>query len=418
MRTTQAIRLAVLGGSGVATPELIDVFAHEAHRPALHVSLIGRDRAKLEAVAAMCRRLAGRAAPPITLDTHTDPRRGLEGADYVLNQIRVGGYAGRAFDETFPHQFGLPGEETFGPGGMNMALRTIPVVLELCSVIQQVAPAAVIVNLTNPSSMVQYAITRRTSLQVVSLCDLPILAARTIADLLGVPVRDIVVRYTGMNHFGWVTGVRWQGRDVFPSVLEKILAQPNLPVEPAILRALGVIPTSYFKYLYHPNRMLASQQGSRPRALELLELEAEIQAAYQVDQPRQKPASLVRRNAAWYQLMVVPFILAHGADSAEVQVLQISNDRALPFLPAEAIVEVPCVVRRDGLLPLAYDGGLPPELEALLLTNATFEMLWAEAVMEQSYAKALRAMLANHLVRDYDQAISILDKIWPAQQHG
>jgi 6-phospho-beta-glucosidase len=415
---SQAIRLAVLGGSGVATPELIDAFAQAADRPALHVSLIGRDRAKLEAVGAMCRRLAGKAAPPITVDTHTDPRRGLEGADYVLNQIRVGGYAGRAFDETFPHEFGLPGEETFGPGGMNMALRTIPVVLELCSVVQEIAPAAWMVNLTNPSSLVQYAITRRSSLRVVSLCDLPMMVEQTIADLLGVSVPDVLVRYTGMNHFGWITGVRWQGRDVLPSVLEQIAAQPGLPVEPGIIRALGVIPTSYFKYLYHPNRMLAAQQGRRPRAMELLEMEAEIQAAYQTEQPRAKPASLVKRNAAWYQHMVVPFLLAHSADSAGLQVLQIRNDRALPFLPAGAIVEVPCVVRRNGLLPLAYDGGLPPELEALLLTNATFEMLWAEAVMEKSYPKALRAMLANHLVRDYDQAAAILKKIWPAPEHN
>ena len=82
-------------------------------------------------------------------------------------------------------------------------------------------------------------------------------------------------------------------------------------------------------------------------------------------------------------------------------------------MPPKAIVEVPCVVRQGGFLPLSYDGGLPPDLEALLLTNATFEMLWAEAIVEQSYPKALRAMLMNHLVTNYDQARGILDKIWP-----
>jgi len=414
----EALRLAVLGGSGVATPELIDQLGRTIDRPAFHVSLVGRDRTKLEAVGAMCKRLADRATPPITVDTFLDPRQGLEGADYVLNQIRVGGYAGRAFDETYPHEFGIPGEETFGPGGMNMALRTIPVVLELCGVVQEVAPAALMINLTNPSSMVQYAISRLTHINVVSICDLPMMAAQMIGDLLEVPRGDLLVRYTGMNHFGWVTGVHWHGRDVLQPVLEKIMALPNLPVEPDIVRALGVIPTSYFKYFYHPNRVLAAQQGKRPRAEELLELEAEIQAAYQTTMPEEKPASLVRRNAAWYEHMVVPLIVAHSGDSGEQQYLQISNDQALPFMPAGAIVEVPCIVRRDAFLPLAYDRGLPADLEALLFTNATFEMLWAEAITEKSYFKALRAMLMNHLVGDYDQAVAILKRIWPKQENS
>jgi 6-phospho-beta-glucosidase len=410
---SEVIKLAVLGGSGVATPELIDVLERFDERPALHVSLIGRSADKLQAVGEMCKRLAAKTAPPITVSTHTDSRVGLEGAHYVLNQIRVGGYAERAFDETFPREFGIPGEETFGPGGMNMALRTIPTVIELCRVIEDVASEALMINLTNPSSIVQYAVNYATRVKIVSICDLPMMAAEMIANLLGVPVSELTVRYTGMNHFGWVTGVSWQGQDMLPKVLDKIVAQPNLPVEAEIIRALGVIPTSYFKYYYHANRVLAAQQGKRPRAEELLEMEAEILTAYRTDGTDKKPASLVKRNAVWYEHMIVPLLLAHVNDTGESQYLQVTNHHALPFMPSKAIVEVPCVVRRSGFLPLAYDDGLPPELETLLLTNATFEMLWAEAVVEKNYSKALRAMLMNHLVTNYDQALGILNKIWP-----
>lgn len=409
----ETVKLAVLGGSGVATPELVDVLARFSERPAVHLSLVGRSAEKLEAVGAMCKRLAAPVHPHISISTHTDPREGLEGAHYILNQIRVGGYPERAFDETFPREFGIPGEETFGPGGMNMALRTIPVVIELCRIVEQVAPDALIINLTNPSSIVQYAINYASRVNVVSICDLPMMAEEMVAGLLGVPVHDLDVRYTGMNHFGWVTRVRWQGRDMLPDILDKFLSQPNLPVEADIIRALGVIPTSYFKYYYHANRVLAAQQGKRARAEELLELESEILAAYQAGGPEKKPASLVKRNAAWYDHMIVPLFLAHVNDTGERQYLQVTNGQALPFMPAGAIVEVPCVVRHSGFLPLAYDSGLPPELQALLLTNATFEMLWAEAVVDKDYAKALRAMLTNHLVTNYDQARGILEKIWP-----
>jgi len=409
---TEVIKLAVLGGSGVATPELIDVLARSEECPALHVSLIGRSADKLQAVGEMCKRLAVKAVSKITVSTHTDPRQGLEGAHYILNQIRVGGYPERAFDETFPREFGIPGEETFGPGGMNMALRTIPTIIEFCRAVEDVAPEALMINLTNPSSIVQYAINYATRVKVVSICDLPMMTAEMIANLLKVPVYELTVRYTGMNHFGWVTGIRWQGQDMLPKALDKIVTQSSLPVEADIIRALGVIPTSYFKYYYHANRVLISQQGKRARADELLEMEAEILAEYRSESPDKKPASLVKRNAVWYEHMIVPLLLAHINDTGEMQYLQVANGNALPFMPAKAIVEAPCVVRRSGFLPLAYDDGLPPDLEALLLTNATFEMLWAEAIMEKSYSKALRAMLTNHLVTNYDQALGILNKIW------
>jgi 6-phospho-beta-glucosidase len=124
------VRLAVLGGSGVATPELVDALLRADERLAMHLSLIGREEGKLAAVGKMAQRLAEKSSPPITISMHTDVREGLAGAQYILNQVRVGGYAGRMVDETLPHQFGIPGEETVGPGGMNMALRTIPVVVE------------------------------------------------------------------------------------------------------------------------------------------------------------------------------------------------------------------------------------------------------------------------------------------------
>jgi 6-phospho-beta-glucosidase len=406
------IRLTVLGGSGVATPELIDCLAQAAHRPEFHVSLVGRSRDKLTQVGAVCASLAKWADPPITISTHTNIREGLEGADYVLNQVRVGGYPARAFDETFPREFGVLGEETVGPGGFANALRTVPVVLEQCRAIEEVAPGALVVNLTNPSSYIQYAISTYTELDVLGLCDAPVSQVQMVASLMGVLPDELTIRYSGMHHFGWITSVYYRGRDIMPQVLEKISLQPSLPVEPEILLALKAIPSSYFKYFYHPDRMLANQQGKPARAEQLMALEAEMLAAYQAGEEVGKPPSLEKRGANWYRQIIIPVLMAHLNDSADVFILNVTNHGALPFLPGQAIVEVPCVVRRSGFLPLAYDGGLPPDLEAKLLVNATFEMLWVDATVERSYPKALRAMLLNHLVNGYDQAKALLDKIW------
>jgi 6-phospho-beta-glucosidase len=384
----------------------------------VEVVLLGRNSAKLEAVAGMCARLAAaangtQAAAPITVRHTTDLRRGLEGADYVLNQVRVGGYEARAYDEAFPQAFGIPGEETWGPGGLNNARRTIPVTLEHCRLIEEVAPGALLINLTNPSSFIQYAVARYTRVKVLGVCDSPVGLARGIAAVLGVPPSDLTVGYVGMHHFGWVTEVRQAGRDVLPDVLRRVEALPGLAVDADIVRAIGAIPTGYFKYYYHPERMLAKQRGQVTRAEQLLALEARILADYAGPALSEVPESLEARGAHWYREIVVPVLLAHAYDTRAVFVLNVSNGQTLPWLPPDTIVEVPALVSRKVIVALPPPHA-PPDLAGLLAHNAACERLWVEAVMERSYDKALRAVRLNHLVPNAEVARGILKEIWPA----
>lgn len=409
---SETVRLAVLGGSSVATPELIRVLASQVKRPPMEVVLLGRTADKLEKVAAASARLAARAATPLRVAHTTDERAGLEGADYVLNQVRVGGYKARAYDESFPQAFGIPGEETFGPGGMNNALRTIPVTLEHCEIIEQVAPDALLINLTNPSSFIQYAVTRYTQVGVVGVCDSPLGLARAVAALVGVPPAEVWVGYVGMHHFGWVTEARWNGRDVLPDALARIENLPGLPVDADFVRAVGAIPSSYFKYYFHPDRMLAKQKGRPTRAEQLLELEARMMKDYEDASLAEAPASLAERGAHWYEDIVVPVLLAHANDSRAVFTLNVTNGTTVPWMPPEAIVELPTVVTRHGFHPLQPPAA-PPDIQAMVRLNAAFEMLWVEAVVERSHEKALRAMMLNHLVPDLDRARAILNEIWP-----
>ena len=409
---TDRIKLAVLGGSGVASPELIGALSARADRPPMEVTLIGRTGHKLERVAALSARLAAHARVPLTVTHTTDLQKGLEGADYVLNQVRVGGYQARAHDESFPHQFGIPGEETFGPGGMNNALRTIPVALDSCRAVEQVAPGALFINLTNPSSHIQYAIAKYTRVNVVGVCDSPIGLARGIAALLGAPPEEIWIGYVGMHHFGWVTEARWRGRDVMPEVIARVENLPDLPVDADVVRAMRAVPSSYFKYYYHPDRMLAKQRGQKIRAEQLLELESKIMADFENEQLDRMPESLESRGAHWYDEIVAPVLLAHANDSRAVFTLNVANGTAVSWLPPEAIVELPTVVTRHGFYPLPSPFA-PPDIQAMVRTNAAFEMLWVEAVVEKSHDKALRAMMLNHLVHNLDQARAILREVWP-----
>jgi 6-phospho-beta-glucosidase len=247
----ERIKLPVLGGSGVATPGLIQSLKGIKDRPPFDIVLIGRTVPKLEDVSRLCKKLAQGAEVPISVEHTTNLEAGLEGADYVLNQIRVGGYEGRAFDEAFPQKYGIPGEETFGPGGMSYALRTIPVTLGHCEVIEKVAPDSLLINLTNPSSFIQYAVTKYTEVNIIGVCNSPMDLGIAVANLIGAPPDEVWVGYVGMHHFGWITEASWHGRDAMPEVMEKIEELPGLPVDVDIIRAMGAVPTSYYKYFYH-----------------------------------------------------------------------------------------------------------------------------------------------------------------------
>jgi 6-phospho-beta-glucosidase len=404
-------KLAVLGGSSIASPILIQAFLDRDDRPPLEICLVGRTRSKLEKVAAISQKIAEKATTPIEVSFETDVEKGLSGSDYILNQIRVGGYEARAYDERFPQKFGILGEETFGPGGMNNAKRTIPVVLEYCKHIEKIAPQAVMLNLTNPNSFIQYAVTRYSEVNIVGVCDSPVGIAENIAAVLDAPLSQLWVEYVGMHHFGWVVKVILNGRDMMPEILSKLDKVPGLPVDAEIAKAVGGIPTSYFKYYYHGNRVLEKQQASSSvRAEQLMELEAHVLKDYE-EKTDVLPDSIKSRGAHWYGAIVVPVMLSHANNHNEVFTLNVVNGTIARWLPSRAIIETPTVVSGHGFLPL-QPAETPIDLQAMIRLNATFEMLWVEAVVEKDYGKALRAMMLNHLVHNLDQAKSILNEIW------
>ena len=404
-------RLAVIGGSGVATPGLIQSLVNVEQRPPINITLIGRTQDKLEIVSRLSSRLAEKAKIPLAIQHTTHLEQGLEGADYVLNQVRVGGYEARAYDEAFPQKFGIPGEETFGPGGMNYAKRTIPVTLEHCQVMERVCPQALLINLTNPSSFIQYAVERYTEIAVIGVCNSPMDLGIAVARLIGAPLDEVWIGYIGMHHFGWVTEAKWRGRDIMPEVLEKIEDLPGLPVDASIVRAMGAVPTSYYKYYYHADKMLAIQAGKPTRAQQLMKLQDKILEDLDKADLDQIPESLRSRNAGWYEEIIVPVFLAHLMNTREVFILNVPNGTAVSWMPAEAIVELPVVVTRQGFYPLKAPSA-PVDIQGMVRLNAAFEMLWVEAVVEKSYDKALRAMMLNHLVGNLDQAKGILEEIW------
>jgi 6-phospho-beta-glucosidase len=410
------IKLAVLGGSALATPLLIESLAaaHPAH--AYLVALIGRDEERLRLVAAVAADMLSRhPEADFSIETHLQPETGLEGANFVLNQVRVGGLQGRAFDETFPRQFGIPGEETVGPGGFSNALRGIPVVLGFCRLIEQHAPDALLLNLTNPSSMIQYAIRRFTSVNVIGTCDSPVSLMEMVAAALQAPVGQLQFEMGGMHHFGWISGVRYQGQDRMPEIMQKLEALPKIGSDPEIVRAIGALPSTYLKYYFHPDRQLAATEGRTIRAHQLMALADQMLEDFRRWQPGAPPETLTRRGAVWYDKIVAPTLLALAEATSTELVLSSDNGQTLPFLPPQAIIEAPFALA-GGKLGMARSASLPQDVQGMLAGNCAYEMLAAQAIAEKDYSLALRALTANLLVSNFNQARGILDLIWPQQE--
>lgn len=422
------VTLAVMGGSSVATPALLaallDWGGNSETRPELRVVLLGRSAEKLERVRAVCERMTRNARPAMRVEAKTDIRIGLRGADYVLNQMRVGGLEARAHDETYPQALGYPGEETVGPGGFANALRTIPVVNEALRVVGEVAPRSIVLNLTNPASIVQHAATRYTGARMLSLCDSPITLGNELAALLERPRSDVQIGYIGMNHLGWVVSLHDGERDLMDLALERIERLSSLSVDAdyrSYIRASRAIPIPYVRYYLYPEHVLAQQQGKMPRARQLQALERELLATYEAhssDASHSDVSHLVKavskRGAAWYSAIIVPVLDALIHNHSGTWIASVANEGLIPWLPSRTVIEAPCSIDGQGAHPLPIQSDLlPSELRGLLTSLALYEELAVPAIVEQRRDLALRALVAHPLVRTLEDAERVLAAVWP-----
>jgi len=418
------VKIAVVGGGSTYTPELVDGLIQEAGALGLaRVSLMDVDRERLEVVAGFCERMRAHAGAPFRLEAGGDLDAALDGADFVLTQVRVGGQRGRHLDTRLGLDHGLIGQETTGVGGFAKALRSVPVTLEVCRRMEARCPDAWLVNFTNPSGLVTEAVLKHGRERAIGLCNIPINLRMDVARLLGVPPARVELDYLGLNHLSWVRRVLVDGEDVLPRAVELFsgAGRPaNIPEEldypPDFVRALGMLPSSYLRYYYLPRRALLELQArTKSRAEEVMEVEQELLALYRDPAQRVKPAALEKRGGAYYSRAAVELIGALAGDKGDRQVLNARNAGALACLPPEVVVELDCRVDARGAtpLPVAEPG---PEIRGLLQHVKAYEELAVEAAVRASRRLAILALVNHPLVGDAALAVTLVDEI--ARVHG
>ena len=404
--------VTVLGGSAVVTPQLAAALAGEPALAGEHVELrlVGRDAVKLSRVAGASTAAARGGACTVSVSESLDAAAALEGAHFVVNQVRAGGLTGRAFDERFPLELGLPGEETMGPGGFANAWRTIPVVDSLFRLVREHAPEAKVLSLTNPAGIV-HQVADRVGLDILTLCDSPVTLTRTAADYAGVAQSSPIPGYVGTNHGGWLTSLRVEGADVLPIALEHAdELGKRLGFDGDLLRRLRAVPNVYLRYIYYPDRQLAAQRSKpRVRAEELLDLESEALAAYSEGGDPGRVTE--QRRALWYTECIAPVVGALVSGQPLLTIGGVTNGDLVEWLPPETMLEVPVEIDADGVRALPTVDELAVESRTLLLANSTYEQLTVEAVLTGDRTAAIQALAANPIVPSVDVAAHAVELI-------
>ena len=413
------MKIAVVGGGSTYTPELIEGFARRAGVLAvdeLVLQDVSADR--LDVVGGLARRILAAQRFPGRLVTTTSLESAVDGAVAVLVQLRVGGQQARLVDETLPGRFGLLGQETTGPGGFAKALRTVPVVLEIADTVAKLAgPGAWIVDFTNPVGIVTRALLDAGH-RAVGLCNSAIGFQRQLAGLFGVGPDRVRLDHAGLNHLTWIRKVEVDGVDRLPELLDspglrEVAAGSGLP--PELLRTLRAIPSYYLHYFYCTDEAVRAQTTGPRRAEEVLEIERTLLEMYADPALDHKPALLEQRGGAYYSEAAAALVTSLLTGDGGHHYVDVRNDGTLAGLAAEAVVEVPAVVDTAGPHPVPVDP-LPPEMLGLVQAVTAYEVLTIEAARTGDRGTALRALLANPLVRQWDVAVPLLDALLEANR--
>ncbi|MDV7216420.1 MULTISPECIES: 6-phospho-beta-glucosidase [Streptomyces] len=432
------MKLTILGGGGFRVPLVYGaLLTDRGEGRVTEVVLHDLDDSRLYAVARVLAEQAATVPDAPTVTATTDLDEALRGADFIFSAIRVGGLEGRANDERVALAQGVLGQETVGAGGIAYGLRTVPVAVDIARRVARLAPDAWVINFTNPAGLVTEAMSRHLGDRVIGICDSPVGLGRRIATVLGANPREAFIDYVGLNHLGWVRGLRVAGRDELP----RLLADPDLlgSFEEGKLfgtdwlQSLGAIPNEYLHYYYFNREtvraysevektrgaFLRDQQAQfydemkRPDTAALTAWDrtrAEREATYMAE--NRETAGAGERDAddlsGGYEKVALALMRAIARDERTTLILNVRNQGALSVLDTDAVIEVPCLVDANGAHPVAV-APLPDHATGLVCAVKGVEREVLAAAENGSRTTAVKAFALHPLVDSVNVARRLVE---------
>ena len=428
--------IVVAGGGSTFTPGIVLMLLDNLDKfPIRQIKFYDNDAERQEIIAKACDVIIKEKAPDINFVYTTDPETAFTDVDFVMAHIRVGKYAMREKDEKIPLKHGVLGQETCGPGGIAYGMRSIGGVIELVDYMEKYSPNAWMLNYSNPAAIVAEATRRlRPNSKILNICDMPIGIELRMAEMLGLESRkDMVIRYFGLNHFGWWTDIRdKEGNDLMPALKEKVAKVGyNVPIEgenteaswnDTFTKARDVfavdpttLPNTYLKYYLFPDYVVEHSNPNHTRANEVMEgrekfVFGECRAI--AEKGTAKDSKLHVDDHASY---IVDLARAIAYDTKERMLLIVENDGAISNFDSTAMVEVPCIVGSNGPEKIVQ-GKIPQFQKGLMEQQVSVEKLTVEAWIEGSYQKLWQAITLSRTVPSAKVAKAILDDLIEANK--
>ena len=428
--------IAVAGGGSTFTPGIVLMLLENLDKfPIRQIKFYDNDAERQEVIAKACDIIIKEKAPDINFVYTTDPETAFTDVDFVMAHIRVGKYAMREKDEKIPLRHGVLGQETCGPGGIAYGMRSIGGVIELVDFMEKYSPNAWMLNYSNPAAIVAEATRRlRPNSKILNICDMPIGIEIRMAEMLGLESRkDMVIRYFGLNHFGWWTDIRdKEGNDLMPALREKVAKIGyNVEIEgenteaswnDTFTKARDVfaidpttMPNTYLKYYFFPDYVVEHSDPNHTRANEVMEgrekfVFGECRAI--TEKGTAKDSKLHVDDHASY---IVDLARAIAYDTKERMLLIVENDGAISNFDSTAMVEVPCIVGSNGPEKIVQ-GKIPQFQKGLMEQQVSVEKLTVEAWIEGSYQKLWQAITLSRTVPSASVAKAILDDLIEANK--
>jgi len=414
------LKIAVIGAGSTYTPELVNGFLSRADcLNADSIFMMDIDERKNSIVSGLAQRMISAKGLKTRLVITNNLEEAIEGADYIMAQIRVGKLPARILDEKIPLKYDLLGQETTGVGGFFKALRTIPVMKKVAETMERTAKDAWLINFSNPSGIIAEMFAQTSDINYVGLCNAPINTERMLRKKLP-DAKIFDYDFVGLNHFHWVTRVEADGIDVLPQLFkdEEFRKLNEKTYDEEFLRVIGGIPSGYLNYYYFRDETIKKcKEAEKSRGETCINIEEELLTMYQDTSLNEKPALLDKRGGAMYSEAAVSLVDAIENDKNSIHVVNTKHCGTIPFLDKNDIAEVKCIVGKDGPKPLPLlNENISEHIIGMIRVIKAYEKLTVTAGLTGDYETAFRALITHPLIGDYPKSKAVLDEMLEAHK--
>lgn len=412
-------KITIIGSGSTYTPELINGFIKRRNHLAVDsFYLMDIDKDKNRIVSELVKRMLEEADMNAKVIVSDNLEEAINGANYVLTQVRIGNLDARIQDESIPLKYGLLGQETTGIGGFMKAMRTIPFIMNVCHIMKKLAPHAWLINFSNPSGLVTEAVLNYSDIKMIGLCNGPINMLRQIQQVMPEDIEHFDYDFVGLNHLCWLIKVYADGKDILEELMDGGMDIPGMENVPKavysedLLKATKGVPISYLNYYYYrDNQVKKCQQAEKTRGEICKEIESKLLELYQDEDLKVCPPILAKRGGSLYSEAAVSVIDAIENNKNEIHVVDVKNNGAYPFMDDDDVVEVKCVINKHGATPVKLKHFDNHYIIGLTRAVKAYEKLAAKAAVEGDYHSSLAALMVHPLIGDYDKAKKVLDEM-------